>query len=172
MEQNLRICPYPRHDDVPSEIREQLYAKERKRREKEQKTSERSSVEPAGRSININLLPSQSPQSSMLATPAGSPPFLPHPGSELIDPIVVPDLPLEVAVEEYSSWQKSQVVSQRYKDDIDRARDVALENGLDLEQIYGDQDPDFFIKHGVRIGVARRFVKEIRKWADEQGLDN
>lgn len=160
------------HDDVPSEIREQLYARKHKRREKEQKASEYSSVEPAGRSININFLPSRSPQSSVLATPAGSPPLLPHPSSELIDPIVFPDLPLEVVAEEYSSWQKSQVVSQRYKDDIDKARHIALENGLDLKQIHGDQDPDFFIKHRVKIGVACCFFKEIRKWADEQGLGN
>lgn len=161
------------HDDVPSEIREQLYAKEQSKRcEKESKASESSAVESTGHAINIHFLPSQSPQSSILTTPAGSPSLLPQPTSVLNDPIIFPDLPLEIAVEKYSSWQKSRVVSQRYKDDIDKARDIALENGLDLKQIDGDQDPEFFIKLGVKIGVARRFVHEIRKWVDEQVLDD
>ena len=28
-------------------------------------------------------------------------------------------------------------------------------------QIYEDQDPDFFVKRGVRSGAARRFVRDI-----------
>jgi hypothetical protein len=40
---------------------------------------------------------------------------------------------------------------------------VALTNGLDLKQIDKDQDPEFFIKHGVKVGVARRFVDDIRE---------
>lgn len=99
----------------------------------------------------------------MLATP-GSPPLLPHSGPELIDPIIFPGLPLDIAVEEYSSWQKQLVHSKTFKDDIEKACDVALTNGLDLKQIDKDQDPEFFIKNGVKVGVARRFVNDIRDW--------
>lgn len=42
--------------------------------------------------------------------------------------------------------------------------DVMLENGLDLEQVYKDQDPNFFIEKGIKIGIARRFVEDIGKW--------
>ncbi|KAJ5346234.1 hypothetical protein N7452_004238 [Penicillium brevicompactum] len=42
--------------------------------------------------------------------------------------------------------------------------DVMLENGLDLEQVYRDQDPSFFIAKGIKIGIARCFVEDIGKW--------
>ncbi|KAJ5294901.1 hypothetical protein N7508_009722 [Penicillium antarcticum] len=32
--------------------------------------------------------------------------------------------------------------------------DVMLENGLDLEQAYKDQDPNLFIVKGMKIGIA------------------
>jgi hypothetical protein len=43
---------------------------------------------------------------------------------------------------------------------------VALANGLDLKQINRDKDADFFMKHGVMVGVARCFVDDIREWSD------
>jgi hypothetical protein len=50
--------------------------------------------------------------------------------------------------------------------DIQTACDVAIDDGLDLEQIYTDNDPDFFIKNGVKKrGVTRRFVHDIPKFA-------
>ena len=42
---------------------------------------------------------------------------------------------------------------------------MTLENRLDLMQIYEDPDPDFFVKHGVKVGAVRRFVCEIGLWA-------
>jgi hypothetical protein len=42
-----------------------------------------------------------------------------------------------------------------------KACDVALDDELDLEQAYKDQDPDFFIRSGVKRGVTRRFVRYI-----------
>lgn len=44
-------------------------------------------------------------------------------------------------------------------------RDVALENALDLDLIYEENDPDFFKKQGVKRGTAKRFVRDIRRWA-------
>ncbi|KAJ5534297.1 hypothetical protein N7527_000551 [Penicillium freii] len=49
-------------------------------------------------------------------------------------------------------------------ENINKARDVTLENCLDLMQIYKDQDPGFFVKHGVKVGAARRFVRDIGLW--------
>lgn len=69
-----------------------------------------------------------------------------------------------MAVVEYSNWQQSRVSSEVLKDDSRKARDQMLANGLDLKQIHGDQDPDFFIKQGVKVGVARRFICEITEW--------
>jgi hypothetical protein len=40
---------------------------------------------------------------------------------------------------------------------------MMLENGLDLKQVYKDQDPEFFIGKGIKMGIARRFVEDIRR---------
>lgn len=44
---------------------------------------------------------------------------------------------------------------------------MALANGLDLAQIHEDQSPDFFIANGVKVGVARRFVRDIQNWVKQ-----
>jgi hypothetical protein len=36
-----------------------------------------------------------------------------------------------------------------------------------LEQVYKDQDPKFFIEIGIKLGIARRFVEDIEKWAEQ-----
>lgn len=72
---------------------------------------------------------------------------------------------LDVAIEEYTEWQQSRVSNESFRDSINKAHDVTLENRLDLMQIYEDQDPDFFVKHGVKVGAVRRFVCEIGLWA-------
>jgi hypothetical protein len=67
---------------------------------------------------------------------------------------------------EYTKWQQSSVTHETFRDNINKARDVTLENCLDLMQIYEDQDPSFFVTHGVKIGAARRFVGDtIGFWA-------
>jgi hypothetical protein len=78
------------------------------------------------------------------------------------------DIPgtLDVAVRLYSEWQQSNVTDVSWKIDIQKACDVAIDDGLDLEQIYMDSNPDSFIKKGVmKRGVARRFVRDIPKFA-------
>lgn len=45
-----------------------------------------------------------------------------------------------------------------------KAYDATLVDGLDLEQVHDDQDPDFFINKGVKRGIARRFVGDIDQW--------
>lgn len=122
--------------------------------------------------ININFLPTPSPQAPQLSTmspPAGSPPLLPYQAPSL-DGIMIPDRPLDKAVMEYTDWQLSQVDTQIYKDKIKKACDIALTNGLDLKQIHKDQEPNFFINRGVIVGVARRFVEEIQRWSDNYEL--
>ncbi|CAI7581764.1 unnamed protein product [Penicillium pancosmium] len=68
-----------------------------------------------------------------------------------------------VAVEEYSIWQQCREEGEDLKQESRKARDLAVENGLDLEQIH-DKNPEFFIGKGVKMGVARRFVSEITEW--------
>ncbi|KAJ5223962.1 hypothetical protein N7468_008504 [Penicillium chermesinum] len=75
-------------------------------------------------------------------------------------------------VEEYAIWHQSRVSSEAFRENIQKARDVALENCLDLKQIHEDQDPEFFVKHGVKAGAARRFVSDIAQWVMRQGNAN
>jgi hypothetical protein len=66
-------------------------------------------------------------------------------------------------VKEYSDWQQSKVDDEMLKVEFQKARDMALEDGPDLEQVYKDQDqdPDLFVKQGVEKGIARRFIRDI-----------
>ncbi|GFN21441.1 uncharacterized protein AtWU_11250 [Aspergillus tubingensis] len=155
------------HDDVPDNIRGQLYAEEQQRLEQRQKVP----GHPASGSpfpININVLPTPPPRSMTISPPAAAePPALSSsPPSSSIN---VPG-PLEVAVENYAAWQLSRVNTESFKDNIIKARDIALNNCLDLKQIYQDQDPGFFINQGVKLGAARRFVTEINDWVQEMQL--
>ena len=52
---------------------------------------------------------------------------------------------------------------------MDIARNVALENCLNLRQIHKDQDSGVFISQGVKVSAARRFVGEIKSWLEERG---
>jgi hypothetical protein len=139
------------HDDVPEEIRQQLYAEEQQQLERHRKTTKNSM--PSFPPINItNVLPG----SSLNQPPAASP----RPR------LIVPGF-WDVAVEEYTDWQVSQVKSEKLQVDIQKARDIALEDGLDLRTIYEDQDPSFFTERGIKIGVAKRFVRDIEQWVTE-----
>lgn len=150
------------HDDIPDTLREQLYAEnnERPKNPKRHTNASPGSVCPP---INITVLPNQSPQLDV--TGANGSTIVPS-KTAVHDPFDVPGL-CDVAVEEYSDWQQSRVSSEILKDDIRKARDLALANGLDLRQIHSDQDPEFFIKQGVKVGVARRFVCEITEWVKQ-----
>lgn len=156
------------HDDIPDNLREQLYAEENQRLEKRKKSLDNSTTGLMCPPININILPAPPSQPSMPA-PAGTEVTPSRPSRT--DSIVITGL-LDIAVEEYTDWHQSRVSSETFRENIQRARDVALENCLDLKQIYEDQDPGFFIKHGVKVGVARRFVSDIGHWLEQCGENN
>jgi hypothetical protein len=79
---------------------------------------------------------------------------------------------LDVAVEEYSDWQQSRVRREDQKNEIRKLCNIALDHGLDLQQLYDDQDPGFFVKEGVKVGIARRFISDIQCWVQQQtGVD-
>jgi hypothetical protein len=151
------------HDNIPHSLREQLYAEdnERSTKHKSHPNAPPGSMYPP---INITVLPNQASQP--VATGANGPISYPSIASKTPtpEPVEIPGL-LDVAVEEYSKWQQSRVSRDILKEDIRKARDLALANGLDLQQIHCDQDSDFFIKQGIIVGVARRFVSEITQWA-------
>ncbi|KAI3290537.1 hypothetical protein DTO002I6_6460 [Penicillium roqueforti] len=141
---------------VPDSVREQLYAEENQRLDKKKKAAENSTMGSMCSPINITILPAGSSQQSI--HPPTNDAILTGPGCT--ESIMVDGL-LDVAVDEYTEWQQSRVSNETFRENINKAHDVILENCLDLMQIYKDQDPGFFIKHSVKVGAARRFVRDI-----------
>ena len=110
--------------------------------------------------ININVLPSQpsAPGLDISATDAAV-------GSKAMNPLEIPG-PRDEAVKEYGEWQVSNVTDGTLKAAFRQVCDLMLESGLDLEQVYKDRDPEFFISKGIKMGIARRFVDDIRGWVE------
>lgn len=71
-------------------------------------------------------------------------------------------------VQAYCDWQQSQVGHASWKVEFQKACDVALDDGLDLDQIDELSDPEYFKNRGVKWGIARRFVRDIRYWAENR----
>jgi hypothetical protein len=146
--------PLQSHDDVPEDVRQQLYAEEQQQLERHNRASHSTATSHAPIHIT-NVLPGPSHPSSGSAEVQAKP-RLDVPGF------------LDAAVENYSAWQKSRIRREDQKDDIQNTCDMALEHGLDLQQLYDDQDPDFFISRGIKVGVARRFIRDIGYWVQQQ----
>lgn len=108
--------------------------------------------------INFNGVP-HSEASNLVAAPAIRPPSK----DQIQDAVDIPGL-RDVAVREYSAWHETNVADDNLKAQFRQARDVALANGLDLQLIYEDQDPAFFVGQGIMVGIARQFVRDIMKW--------
>jgi hypothetical protein len=143
------------HADVPEDVRQQLYAEEQQSTERHRRVSHNASAGQAPIHIT-NVLPGPS-QSTPTTVEVQAKPRLNVPGF------------LDAAVEEYSNWQQSRVMRQVQKDDIRSMCDMALEHGLDLQQLYDDQDADFSISRGIKLGVARRFIRDIAYWIQQLG---
>lgn len=73
----------------------------------------------------------------------------------------------DVAVKEYGEWLATTVSDDTLKAAFRQACDVTLSDGFDLEHIYMDQNPGFFVGKGDKPGIARIFVENIRYWAEK-----
>ncbi|EED22758.1 conserved hypothetical protein [Talaromyces stipitatus ATCC 10500] len=149
------------HDDIPDSVRDQLYAEEQQRAEKQQRSSGLSTSAAVLPPININVL--LTPQHSV-STANDMEVTLRSTPTEVID---IPG-PLEAALEEYTEWQLSRVETEQFIHNIKKARDIAFENCLDLKQICTDKNPGYFYEQGVKIGAARRFVNDVLLWIEDR----
>lgn len=148
------------HEDVPEDIRPQLFVEERQRLERQPKLASNTST-PNYPPITItNELPQsyQSPSVNLIETIPAADVRLPS-----YTCLEVPG-PRDVAVKVYSKWQQSNVVNEVLKAEFRKACEVTLQDGLDLKQVYQDQDPGFFTRSGIKRGVARRFITDIEHW--------
>jgi hypothetical protein len=150
------------HKDLPDEIREELYMEEQQRLEKEKRKG--GNIHGAGAPyppININVHPAHPPGSDVAAPKAAvDSASLRDTGS-----LKIPGL-RDVAVKEYGEWLASRVEDDTLKDAFRQACEVTLSDGFSLEHIYKDQDPEFFVSKGIKPGIARSFVEDIRDWVE------
>jgi hypothetical protein len=152
------------HDDVPEHVREELYAEEQKSLERNQKISGTSAAIPSTVHIT-NVMPQPSGAMSHLASVTGSPvPEMSSQQHTADNHLNIPGF-RDDAVKEYCAWQRSQVKEPALKAAYNTACSVILEEGMDLELIREDPDPDFLVKRGVKRGIARQVVRDIDYWA-------
>jgi hypothetical protein len=149
------------HKDVPDEIRDELYMEEQQRLEKDKRKSGNIPGSTPYPPININVLPSQPTGIDLTSSNMAA-----HSrGSEEMSPLKIPGF-RDIAVKEYGKWLVSTVSDDTLKAAFRQASDVTLSDGFDLEHIYKDKNPEFFVGKGVKPGVARTFVENIRDWVD------
>ncbi|KAF4993956.1 hypothetical protein FDECE_13261 [Fusarium decemcellulare] len=151
--------PLESHDDVPPDVRDLLYAEEQ---ESMQRKRKRRSSSADARPVNItNVMPTGTdhPSDNNDTAPFESverspyiPKYLGIPGMR------------DVNVNEYCIWHCSKNDNDTWKMEYEKACDLTLEEGLDLEQIRLDQDAQFFIDKGVKRGIAKRWVSDVEVW--------
>lgn len=133
------------HDDVPPDVRDQLYAEDQQGsgRRRKRATSCSSEMPP----IKItNVLPAQS----------ASPDLVPRSASEPVEVLSRTPAylgiagPRDVAVKQYTEWHCSKVSIATWKVDFQKACRLTLEEGFDLEHVYADGDAQFYINGGIK----------------------
>ncbi|KAJ5005564.1 hypothetical protein K4K57_011679 [Colletotrichum sp. SAR 10_99] len=150
------------HDDVPEEIRAQLYAQEQQGRKRKRQNS--ASEPPSHTPVIIhNHIADYTAASDRMTPDFGSPGIPPS----RPPPLCVDGL-RDDAVEAYCKWHCSKVRSITQKQHFELAYNITIEMGLDLELIHDDNDAQFFIEQGVLEGVARRWVRDIQAYLDQE----
>ena len=121
----------------------------------------------AGNPNNKNVLPSQPSQATEPANPPQAmPPIIPSTRARL-----KMSGSRDIAVKAYCQWQESNVVDENLEANFRKACDVAIASGYDFEQVDAEQDPGLFVsfltKNDVIVGIAQRFVRDIRDWVED-----
>jgi hypothetical protein len=74
----------------------------------------------------------------------------------------------DVVVQEYTNWQRSQVLSGDLKTQYSKAGNVVLKHGWDLEQLHRRKNTKFLVDEGILEGIAERFVEDIGEWVQSR----
>ncbi|KAF5696820.1 hypothetical protein FGLOB1_13230 [Fusarium globosum] len=153
------------HRDVPPYILDMIYEKERLNGERRTKRKAPSSE--SDRPIKIvNVLPSPYGHS---ITEGCTPPLsnfgMVSPSVVDLTDLVIPK-PIDRAVEDYTEWLCDQVEDEHWKAGFRSAGSIIKADCLDLRHVYQDRDIGYYVNQGVKAGIARSFVHDIRMWAD------
>jgi hypothetical protein len=153
------------HDDVPDDVRQELYAVEQQRLERQQQPGNQASKSMPPIHIT-NVMPGRTSTGTPDTLTTNREHGMSVTGqSERIKIVGQRD----IAVHEYTAWQRSQVHSEELKSQFDRAESAILKHGYDLEQIHQSGSVGVMTDEGVLEGIARRYVRDIAEWAEQQG---
>jgi hypothetical protein len=72
------------------------------------------------------------------------------------------------AVQDYVRHLQGTVRSKRHKAEYEKAGNIVLEDLLDLDQVYRDYKPGFFIARDVKKAPAEQFIRDIPAVVDHQ----
>lgn len=156
------------HDDVPDQVRQELFAVEQQRLERQQQSAKQSSK--ALPPIHItNVLPGHvSDQASdSSGTNVAFAATLAPEQTTCVKIVGQRD----IAVHKYTAWQRSQVHNADLKSQFDQAESAILKHGWDLEQVYQTKNVAVMTNEGVMEGIAQRYVRDIAEWAKQQSAD-
>ncbi|KAI0162831.1 hypothetical protein BJ166DRAFT_279643 [Pestalotiopsis sp. NC0098] len=140
---------FEKHDDMPDDLREQLYAEEQQYLEGKRKRD----ISPPGRLPPIqitNVMPGGSDAAAIMPR----------------SPIEIPGL-RDVNVGIYSDWHGSHVDDPVLKQQFKLCGSLTLAEGYDLEQLWEEPNFQFLVDGGVKVGLAKRFIRDIKRWATD-----
>ena len=86
-------------------------------------------------------------------------------GLKGIDSLRIPGFK-EAVVKVCGERLTSNISNDTLKAGFCQACDITLPNDFELEHIYKDQNPEFFVSKGIKPGIARSFVENIRDWVE------
>ncbi|KAL7763955.1 hypothetical protein ACKLNR_005100 [Fusarium oxysporum f. sp. zingiberi] len=153
------------HRDMPPYILDMIYEKERL--DGERRAKRKASSLENDRPIKIvNVLPSPYGHSAAEGcTPPSSNFGTASPSVVDLTDLVIPK-PIDRAVDDYTEWLCDQVEDEHWKAGFRSAGSITKADCLDLRHVYQDRDIGYYVSQGVKAGIARSFVQDIKIWAD------
>lgn len=148
------------HNDVPDDVRQELYAVEQQRFEHQQKSRHTSASGMPPIQIT-NVLPGQDSTISRTLPNGTAEPEFRQQRLKIVGQ-------RDVVVQEYTEWQQSQVLSDDLKTQFSNAGDAVLKHGWDLEQLHRRKNTKFLVDGGILEGIAERFVEDIGEWVQSR----
>ena len=144
------------HADVPNIVREELYAEAEKAVARKRKSHPDSPNRPVPVTINNHFSEQSNTAMSSMTRTANE-----HRSAGLQSPVFVTDHH-DTAVQKYSKWLQSRYHGSVYKEAIAAAERIVQERMLGLDHIHEDRKWQFLEDEGIPVGIARRFVSDIK----------
>jgi len=153
------------HNDVPDQVRQQLYAE----------ADQRASRCPDPRPLPAPMQQVQADTQAATTMP-GLVRSVPEPGQPsstgaTVAPAVLESLdipgPHEDAIRNYVTWQQGQATSDEWISQYAKAGEILLKQGFKLGLFYQRQLVDLLTDEGILRGIALTFHSEIPKWFSE-----